>query len=329
MNVLIVGATGQLGRAIAAKLQDSPHQVFALHRATSNLEPLRELPNLTLREGDLRQPLSIEKALEGIDVLICTANAVVPTQKGDTFKSVDIDGVKRLIEAAKAVPVKQFIYTSALPFDHVDRHVPLCRAKRHIERMLQASGLTYTIFQPTAFMDVHFAFMGTDLPLRGAKAASIERPFRFMNNFFNGIRDDMAAKGRFNFVGNGERKCSYISIDDTAEFHVKAVDNPKAFHRVIPIGGPENLSPLEVKSRFEAAYQKPLTPKSTPAGVMKVLSKIMAPFNIHAANIFAINYAGASVDNVAPNAVETAREFGVTLTSASAFIEEKIKHTPN
>jgi uncharacterized protein YbjT (DUF2867 family) len=328
MNILIVGATGQLGYAIAQKLRGKPHQVYALHRRTSDIQPLRELGYVQLRTGDLTEPASLKAALEGIDTVICTANSAVPSQKSDNFERVDKTGVISLIEEAKAQGIQQFIYVSAISYGPLDAKIPLARAKRQVEQHLRESGLPYTIFQPTAFMDVHFAYMGTELPLAGSRVATVRRPFKFANQFFAGIKNDMEQKGRINIVGDGSRRASYICIKDVAQFCVNAIGKPAALGRTIPIGGPEALTALEVKSHFEQVYGKPLKVKSTPAPIMRLMSVVLAPFNINAANIMALNHAGATRDTIIADARELAAEFGVELHSVEDYLREKAGFTP-
>ena len=325
MKILIAGSTGQLGYTITEKLRDSGHTVYALHRETSKIQPLETLGFVKFRKGDLLYPESLTAALEGVDVVICTANSASPSQKGDRFDNVDKAGVKSLIDASKQQGVKQFIYVSALPFGVYDGGVPLAKAKRYIEKYLQDSGIPYTVFQPTAFMDVHFAFFGTELPLAGAAVATVRRPFKFSNQFFAGIKKDIEEKGRFNLIGTGGQRSSFISIDSVAQFCVNAIGKPEALNRIIPIGGPDALSVLEVKRLFEEAYGKPLMVKSTPPAVMKFMSLVLAPFNINAANIMALNYAGAKHDGIVTNAQQTAEAFGVKLQSAREFIQGKMR----
>jgi uncharacterized protein YbjT (DUF2867 family) len=320
MNILIVGSTGQLGYAIAKKLHSGDHQVVAMHRPSSDTAPLRKLDGIRLVQGDLTDQASLARALKGIDVVISTANAVSPAQKGDTLKNVDTEGLKCLIKQATITGVKQFIYTSALPFGTLNHTIPLMRAKRTIELRLNDSGIPFTIFQPTAFMDVYFPFFGTDLPVNKAEVSTLRRPFKFSNKFFDGIKKDMEQKSRFNIVGKGNVRCSFITIDNVADFHVSAVGNPNAMNRVIPVGGPAALSPLEVKSLFEKALGKALSVKSTPLPVIWLMAKMLPPFNPHAANLMAMNYASAKNNMVIPNALEIAREFGVRLQSAEEYI---------
>ncbi len=325
MNILIVGATGQLGYTVAKKLSESKtsHSIFAGHRKTSQIKPLEKLPNVDFRIVDLLEPGTFEAGLKGIDILISTATTATPTQKGDDLKKTDELGVMALINAAKTSGVKQFIYVSALPFEKGNDSVPLSQAKNQVENHLKRSGLTYTIIQPTAFMEVYFPFFGSTVPLRGSEVNTVNRPFKFSNDFFAGIKNDIKQKGVFNIIGTGERKNAFISIENVADFCISSIDNPKAFDRVLEIGGPEGLSPLDVKAIFEKLYNKPLKVKSTPPFVIKLMSKILPLFNPAAGNIMALNYAVANNDAVPKNALKTAEEFGVTLIHPEEFLKKK------
>ncbi|MBK8490132.1 MAG: hypothetical protein IPL49_04285 [Saprospirales bacterium] len=230
--------------------------------------------------------------------------------------------MKTLISTGFRVYLKGF-FTSVMPFGQFDRSIPLVRSKRQTEADLATSGIPFTVFQPPNFMDIYFAFFGSELPLQGVAVSSFSRPFKFMNSFFDGVRHDMKKKGTFDIIGKGDQPASFISVDNVADFHVNAINHPGAMNRIVQIGGPEPLAPLDVKAIFEEAYEKELKVKSTPAAVIGLLSKVMSPFNINAANILAMQYAGTKTPGVVPHAKETANEFGVQLTSAREFVLEK------
>ncbi|MFZ2900847.1 MAG: SDR family oxidoreductase [Saprospiraceae bacterium] len=319
MKTLIAGSTGQLGYAIVRKLSATPHQVVALHRPSSDISALKQVQGISLVKGDLLDPASLSKALEGIDVVISTANAAVPTNKRDTFKN-DVLGHRNLIEAAEKAGVKQFIFTSVISFGPYDHSVPLSRAKRQTEADLASSGIPFTIFQPPAFMDIYLAFFGTELPLQGAVVSSINRPYKFMNSFYNGIRKNIETKGLIGIIGKGGQPSSFIAVDNVADFHIKAIGNPAALNRIIPIGGPEALTAMDVKELFEELYGKTLKVKSTPPLILGIMSRILSLFDVNASNILAMQYAGSKVSGEVPNARATADEFGVRLISAKEFL---------
>jgi uncharacterized protein YbjT (DUF2867 family) len=324
MKILIVGATGQLGYTICEKLatENNSYKVVATYRKESNTTPLKDLPALELRELDLTNPETFEPALQGVSVVILTANAAAPVKATDSFSAVDEKGVCALIDQAKRAGVIQFIYVSALVVGNANS-IPLAKAKKKVEAYLSSVGITYTIFQPAAFMEVYFPFFGTTLPLKGLKVSTVERPFKFSNKFFAGIKNDIEIKGKFNVIGNGETRAAFISVDNVASFCIRAIQRTIAYNATIQIGGPEALSPLDIKAIFEKVYNKELSIKSTPPHIMKMMSRIFRLFNPAAANIFALNYSLAKYDVVVPDAHDIADAFHVSLTTAEEFIKKK------
>jgi nucleoside-diphosphate-sugar epimerase len=174
-------------------------------------------------------------------------------------------------------------------------------------------------------MDVYFTFMGTTLPVVGDEAPLVNRPFKFMQTFFNSIKNDVD-KGKIGIIGDGNVKHSYITVDNTAKFIVKAIEEPDLFNKTIPLGGPEALSALEIKAVFEKVLGKPLNIKKTPAYVMKIMGNLLAPFNPAASNIMKLNYLSA----VEPSTIDVsalAEKLGIKLTTAEEFLEEKLAMT--
>lgn len=318
--ILVVGATGQLGTAIVRKLADRGQPVRVLVRRTSNHKPLAR-DGVDLVFGDLRDNSSLEAACRGVETIIATANAAIPTQKGDSFTSVDGRGYENLIGAAKLAGVRQFIYTSALSNQGFD-NLPIGRQKRVTEDRIRASGIDYTIFRADAFMDVYFAMMGSDIPIQGVEAATVERPFWFTSRFFNSVKDSIGKHGTVGILGDGNTRHSFVCVDDVAEFHVKAVGRADAFNKTFEIGGPEALTQNEVLAIFEKILDRPLKPKRTPAGVFKAGYFLLRFISPAAANIMGLNYCCTSYASEI-DMDETAERFGVQMTSAENFLRQR------
>ena len=104
-----------------------------------------------IARGNLRDGSSLEAACKGVNAVISTASATVSRQEGDSIQTVDLGGQLNLIDAAKAAGVNQFILIS---FSPSAIEFPLQAAKRAVEKHLKQSGISYTILQPTCFMEV-------------------------------------------------------------------------------------------------------------------------------------------------------------------------------
>lgn len=220
---LIVGATGLLGGEICRRLRAANKSVRALVRSTADKAKIENLKSLgvELVSGDLKDRASLDKACQGISAVISSANSVLSRQAGDSIQTVDLEGQKNLISAAREAGVDHFIFVSLS--SNLDIDCPLTRAKRAVEEHLRQSGLGFTILLPAAFMEIWLSpAVGFDFP--NAKA----RVF-----------------------GSGQSKISFISFADVAQFAALALDHPKAKNATVELGGPEALSHLEVIAVFE------------------------------------------------------------------------------
>jgi len=227
---LVVGATGLLGSEICQLLVTEGKLVRGLVRPTSDRTKVERLQGLgaEIVRGDLKDRASLDAACQGIKAVISTASATLSRQEGDSIQSVDRDGQLALIDAAKAAGVDRFVLVS---FPNMNAEFPLQTAKREVEQHLRESGMTYTILQPTFFMEVWLS------PALGFDAVNATAQI----------------------YGSGQNKISWISYQDVARFAVASLDNPTAKNAEIEMGGPEALSSLEVVKIFEELGGKVFT----------------------------------------------------------------------
>ena len=320
--ILVVGASGQLGTAVVRRLASAPNAepVRAFVRPTSQAQHLR-IPRVELAYGDLRNAASLTNACKGVDVVIATANTVAPRGRY-TFESVEGDGYRNLVAAAKQEAVKQIIYMSA-PVTPNDDFVPTLRYKRRIERLIIDSGVPYTIFRGSLFMDDWFALMGSSIPLRGAESATLERPFWFSRAFMKGTGHLIEHRGIALVAGSGKTRHAFIALDDVAEFIVKAVRKPDAVNRIIEIGGPEVLSWDDVAELFGRVLGKRVRTVHAPAAVFRLQQLMLNPFSPAAANLMGMNWTFATAES-AYDMSSVGPSFGVRLTSAEQFLRTKL-----
>ncbi|CCH66797.1 Putative chaperon-like protein Ycf39 for quinone binding in Photosystem II [Richelia intracellularis HH01] len=148
MTILIVGATGTLGRQVARHAIDEGYKVRCLVRNSKKAAFLKEW-GAELVWGDLCRKETLPFALEGVTAVVDSSTAR-PTDSL-SVKQVDWEGKVALINAAKAAHVDHFIFLSILNADKYPE-VPLMEIKHCTELFLAESSLNYTILRLAGFM---------------------------------------------------------------------------------------------------------------------------------------------------------------------------------
>jgi NADH dehydrogenase len=246
--ILIIGASGRLGSQITRTLLAHGASVRTMSREPAKLAELIRLGAEPV-VGDLRDPTSLAGACNNVEKVVAAAHAFEAT-RGNNPRTVDDAGNRHLIDASRAAGVKHFVFTSVYDARR-DHPVDFFRIKFRAEEYLRASGLSYTILRPTAFMEFWGALVG----------------------------EPIAKAGRTTIFGRGTNPVNFVSVIDVAEFAVMALDNPAAQNDVIEIGGPENLSLLQVAEVFERVTGKSAKKSHVPLAMMRVMKTLMKPFN--------------------------------------------------
>jgi uncharacterized protein YbjT (DUF2867 family) len=317
--ILVVGAMGQLGTALVRKLSSAGRPVRAFARPTSRYQHLKDSAELVF--GDLRSAESLDAACRGVDTVMATATAVIPRSR-DTFTQVDDQGYLRLVNACKSHGVRRFVFVS-VPVTPYDDLVPIFRYKRAVERLLQDSGLEYTIVRASLFMDDWLALIGSSIPLRGAEAHTLERPFWFSRLFLRAVGHSIERRGVALVPGSGRARHAFIAVDDVARFMIGSLDLPRAANAVWEVGGPEILSWDEAVATFGRVLGRPIRAVHQPAGVFRAALTLLSPISPAAANLMGLNYVTAVCDT-AYDSRDLARGLGITLTSVEAFLRARI-----
>jgi NADH dehydrogenase len=234
--ILVVGATGNLGGAIARTLIGRGEVVRVLVRNPSSGSELVEAGAQPV-VGDLKEPDSLRVACEGVDALVTTANAV-GRGGADSIDAVDVHGNEHLVAAAAAEHVGHFVFTSALGASP-ESPVPFLRAKGATEQRLEDSDLTWTILQPNLFMD-------TWLPMAIGGPALAGQPVTL--------------------VGEGRRRHSMVAMADVVSYAVAALGRAEARNQRIVVGGPEPVSWRDAIAAFERELGREIPVRTIPLG---------------------------------------------------------------
>ncbi len=146
ITVLVAGATGNQGGAVARLLLDRGHEVRALTRKPQSMaaEELRSL-GAEVFAGDLEDGVSIERAAEGADAFFLMS----PLDRGP---EAELRGGRWAAWAAKDAGVKHLVYSSVAGTEWVTG-IPTVDSKRRVELYIQELGIPFTIVAPVFFMD--------------------------------------------------------------------------------------------------------------------------------------------------------------------------------
>jgi NADH dehydrogenase len=234
--ILVVGATGLLGEEICQRLRARGLAVRALARQTANparLEALRGA-GVNLCWGDLKDTSSLREACFGAEAVISTASSTFSRQDGDSIETVDREGQLSLIDAARSAGVEHFTFVS-IPRNML-RESPLTRAKAEVARALADNEMGYTILAANYFMEIWLSpALGFDY-----------------------------AQRKVVLFGDGRTLISWVSYKDVAELAVRSHLTPDARNRILDVGGPQDLSPLEVVRIFEKVSGAPFERQFVP-----------------------------------------------------------------
>lgn len=148
MSILVVGATGTLGRQIVRQMLDAGYPVRCLVRNVRKANFLREW-GAELVYGDLKLPETIPLTLTGVTTVIDVAT-LRPEEEFATLQEVDLIGKIALIKAAKIAKIDKFVFFS-IEENEKYQSIPLMRLKKKMESILSESEIPYTVFQISGF----------------------------------------------------------------------------------------------------------------------------------------------------------------------------------
>ena len=157
MNIIVVGANGQIGKKLVHLIKDEgQHHVRAMIRKEEQAEAFKDKGIDTVLANLEDSVDTLAKAIEGADMICFTAGSGGSTGLDKTLL-IDLDGAVKVIEAAEKVGAKRFILVSALQANNRENWSeeikPYYVAKHYADRMLENSTLTYTIIRPGGLLN--------------------------------------------------------------------------------------------------------------------------------------------------------------------------------
>lgn len=117
MKVLVTGASGMLGGAIATQLVDSGSSVRTLQRRPSGISGVTDCA------GSLTEHAPLDRAVQGMDAVIHLAAKVSFTGRRADFEAVNVEGTRNLLDAARRAGVRDIVHVSSPSVAHAGRPI--------------------------------------------------------------------------------------------------------------------------------------------------------------------------------------------------------------
>ncbi|WP_421857717.1 NAD(P)-dependent oxidoreductase [Oricola sp.] len=160
MKVIVLGATGNIGKLAVERMLSDGHTVTAFARRPEALEINN--PRLTLVAGDVLDPQSVKDAVAGHDAVVVTLGAGMSRKSVvrsvgtlNAIRAMQAHGVRRLIVQSTLGAHESWgnlnFFWKRIMFGALLR--PVFKDHELQEKLVHASGLDWTIVRPSAFAD--------------------------------------------------------------------------------------------------------------------------------------------------------------------------------
>ena len=287
-RTLVLGATGHVGSQIVKTLLRKGRPVRALVRKpNAKIHGADGTGDLDYAVGDLADRESLRRALRGVDVVVSTANGIIPSGRTMSVKSINRDGHDALIEEAERAGVSQFVQSS-VPTWEKEHTVPELAGKRALEARLAASSIPATIVRNPAFMDVWLVMAGCRQLIGPDPHATTRRPFGFMRMWQAMTGNLVARHGLLLAPGGANHGAPFIATRDVAEIMAGAVGRDDCLNHTIEAGGPEWVTWREVAEKLSRKVGHKVRPVPMKAWFAATGQTAMVPFMPSAANVLGL-----------------------------------------
>ncbi|MFY0593474.1 SDR family oxidoreductase [Roseivirga sp.] len=230
-RIFITGSTGFIGQKLTMRLADEGNKVVALIRSQAKAKDLQH-ENISFVEGDLFALEALNKGMEGCQEVYHLAAFASVWAKGDTFKSVNIDGTLNVLAAAKAQGVEKVVVTSTAGVIG-----PAIDGPVNEETPRQVG--FFTEYESTKYeSELKIKALvkeGQHVVIVNPTRVYGPGPLNVSNSVTKLIKQYIAGKWKF-IPGDGKSTGNYVFVDDVINGHILAMAKGRAGERYL-LGG--------------------------------------------------------------------------------------------
>lgn len=265
MRIFVAGATGVVGFEFIRLAKAQGCYIHAFSRSPENARKLAGLAD----HVEIRDVCTGISNLKGIDTVVSALGAPVSVASREkrSYREIDFQGNRIILQAAKEAGVRRFIYVAA----HVEqgyRHTAYIRAHEEFVDHLRRSGIEHTVIRPTGI-------------------------FPAFNDFVN-----LAKKGLTTVIGNGLARTNPVHQADVAEQLLKHLESGPD---EMSVGGPEIFSRREIAELAFRILGKQPRVFRVPAIAFRLGAKGLRLANPRLGELFEFVAAVSVFDGIAPS----------------------------
>lgn len=219
MNIVLIGASGFLGRNLLVRLTSHGHRCAVLTRNAARRQDLGVIEGVRLVQADVFDGDALGRAFEGAGAVISMAGILNEKgRNGKGFHRVHVSLVERIIDAAQNRQVARILHVSALNAGSGPSHY--LRTKGEAEQRLLASGLDVSLFRPSVIFG---------------------RGDSFFNRFAALLHITPVLP-----LACPQARLQPVWVDDVARAMLRVLENPDAPGSLYELGGPRDYTLREL-----------------------------------------------------------------------------------
>jgi len=160
MNIALLGGSGFVGKNLLPVLAARGHLCSVLSRDPERCREIRLVPGVELVRADPYDSQSLSTALAGADAVVNLVGILNERgRRGKGFRKAHVTLMENLLEACKQAGVGRLLQVSALNADSDDPKAShYLKSKGEAERLINSSGIDYTIVRPSIIFGVGDSF---------------------------------------------------------------------------------------------------------------------------------------------------------------------------